>query len=102
MSVLVVGGDRISAIKDILKEYGATSITHWSARGKRAISKKNIPSGTDCVLLLTDFLNHNAMKQFKKEAKSKDIPLLCSKRACSSVSCALCNIFGKSCDGKNV
>ncbi|MGM0533052.1 MAG: DUF2325 domain-containing protein [Campylobacterota bacterium] len=94
MSVLVIGADRISAIKSVLKEFGAQNIKHWDGRNKRALCKRSIPEGTQCVVMLTDFLNHNAMHQFKKQAKEKNIPFVCAKRSCSSLQCQMCKIFG--------
>lgn len=95
MGVLVIGGDRISAIKRTLQSYGVQKITHWDARNKRGVCLKSIPEGIDYIFMLTDFLNHNAMYKFKKEAKQKDIPVLCTKRSCSVLECQLCKIFGK-------
>lgn len=83
MSVLVIGGDKIDAIKSMLNFFGASSITHWDGR-KKAACKKIIPSDTDCVVMLTSFLNHNAMKHFKNEAKKRELPLVCCKH---NVSC---------------
>ena len=42
--------------------------------------------GGDKIETITDFLNHNTMYHFKKEAKRKNIPLICSKRSINSIS----------------
>jgi len=84
MSVLIIGGDKVSGIISKLYEMGVTKHKHWDSR-KNSTSHKQIPSGTDAVILLTDFLKHNSMFQFKKEAKKKNIPLICSRRGISSV-----------------
>ena len=34
MSILIIGADRIKAIKPKLEELGATRITHWCARNR--------------------------------------------------------------------
>ena len=78
MSVLVIGGDKINAIRNILNDLGASDVTHWDTRKKTGACKKEIPQNTDCVLMLTDFLNHNVMYKFKNEAKRKNIPYICS------------------------
>ena len=80
MSILVIGGDRISPIRKILTDMGATSIRHWDARKKRSITKKSLPDDLDCLVLLTNFLNHNAMYKFKNEAKRRKIPFVCADR----------------------
>ncbi len=95
MSVLVIGGDKIGAIKSILLNLGVSSVTHWDTRKKTGACKKDIPLNTDCVLMLTDFLNHNVMYKFKNEAKKKNIPYICSKRSSSSVFCEFCKFMGK-------
>jgi len=33
--------------------------------------------------MLTSYLNHNAMKHFKSEAKKRDLPVICSKQSAS-------------------
>ncbi|MGE4418293.1 MAG: DUF2325 domain-containing protein [Sulfurimonas sp.] len=78
MSILVIGGDKIDAIKSILQVFGASSVVHWDAR-KKSVCKKIIPIDIECVVMLTSFLNHNAMKYFRSEAKKRDLPVVCSK-----------------------
>jgi len=84
MSVLIIGGDKVNGIISRLYELGVTKHQHWDSR-KNSTSHKQIPSDTDAVILLTDFLKHNSMFQFKKEAKKRKIPYLCSRRGISSV-----------------
>ena len=84
MSVLIIGGDKVNGIVSKLYEMGVTKHKHWDSR-RNSTSHKQIPSDTDAVILLTDFLKHNSMFQFKKEAKKKNIPLICSRRGISSV-----------------
>lgn len=85
MSVLVIGGDKIDAIRSLLALLGVSCVTHWDARKKSSICKKIIPMDTDCVVMLTTFLNHNAMKHFRSEAKKKELPIICSKHNISSL-----------------
>ncbi len=93
MSVLIIGADEINPIKAVLNDLGAGKITHWDARKKSSIHRKVIPQDTDCIVLLTSFLNHNSMKYFKKMAKKKSIPLVCSKRSVSCVHTEYCKIM---------
>jgi len=85
MSVLIIGGDKISQISNSLKSVGVTNITHWDARKKASACKKIIPHDTQCVIMLTSYLNHNAMKHFKSETKKRKLPLICTKHSTSCV-----------------
>ncbi len=82
MSLLILGGDRINPILNILEELGVTDVVHWTARNQKNGRKKakKIPSKVDMVLMLTNFLNHNAMLHYRAEAKSKDLPIVYSTR----------------------
>ena len=68
MSILIIGGDKISTIQGILAKFGIYSITHWDTRKKSSACRKDIPKNTDFVLMLTDFINHNAMYKYKKRS----------------------------------
>ncbi len=83
MSVLVIGGDKISSIELMLMSLGVSSIIHWDARKKASACKKIIPIEIECVVMLTSFLNHNAMKYFRSEAKKRELPIVCSKNSSS-------------------
>jgi len=85
MSVLVIGGDKISHIAKMLQSLGATKINHWDARKKSSAPKKKVPMDTACIVMLTSFLNHNTMLKYKSEAKKKDIPFICAKRSINCV-----------------
>ncbi|WP_324171771.1 DUF2325 domain-containing protein [Sulfurimonas sp.] len=84
MSILLIGGDKVTNITDLLKSLGATKTTHWDSR-KNSTSHKKIPANTDAIIMLTDFLKHNSMSHFKKSAKKQDIPLICTRRGTASV-----------------
>ena len=85
MSILIIGGDNISHISSMLLGLGVTSINHWDARKKSSAPKKKVPYNTDCIVMLTTFLNHNTMLKYKNEAKKKNIPFVCAKRSISCV-----------------
>ena len=85
MSILLIGGDKVTTIKNRLNELGVSKINHWDARKKSSACKKAIPHDTQCVIMLTSYLNHNAMKHFKSEAKKKQIPLICAKSSANCV-----------------
>ena len=109
MSILVIGADNISSISTMLKDLGATSINHWDARKKSSAPRKKIPYDTDCIVMLTSFLNHNTMAKYKAQAKKYNIPFICSKRSVSCVYDEYVKIMGikdcsecyANCKGKN-
>ena len=64
-----------------------------NARNENRINRRPLPANTDCIVMLTSFLNHNTMKKIKTEAKKRDIPLVCAKRSVSCVFCEYCKVF---------
>ena len=94
MSVLVIGADEITPIKAVLKDLGAKQIEHWDARNENRVNRKPIPQDTECVVMLTSFLNHNTMKTIKNQAKKRNIPIVCAKRSVSCVFSEYCKVFG--------
>ena len=46
MSVLLIGGDKVSNITELLKNLGVTKTTHWDSR-KNSTSHKKIPANTN-------------------------------------------------------
>lgn len=84
MSVMIIGGDDIGTIKTLLLDLGAAKINHIAGR-KNSDSFRELPCDTRCVIMLTNFINHNAMKAFKKQAKSRNIPLICVKKCIHSI-----------------
>ena len=92
MSVLVIGGDKIDSIVSVLQGFSFSKVVHWDARNP-SIVRKEIPADTKLIIMLTNFLNHNAMNKFKGEAKRKAIQFICTKRSESSVFCELCKQF---------
>ncbi|MEE6530775.1 hypothetical protein VWM68_10920, partial [Campylobacter coli] len=41
----------------------AKKIEHWDARNENRVNRKPIPCDTECIVMLTSFLNHNTMKK---------------------------------------
>ncbi|HHO41824.1 MAG TPA: DUF2325 domain-containing protein [Epsilonproteobacteria bacterium] len=96
MNVLILGGDKINPLLNALYELGITSVTHWTGRNLKNGSKKSkqIPSKTDFVLMLTNFLNHNAMLHYKQEAKSKGVCVAYTTRNIDAVKCEVLKLIG--------
>ena len=97
MSLLILGGDRINPILNILEELGVSDIIHWTARNQKNGRKKakKIPNKVDMILMLTNFLNHNAMSYYRAEAKAKNLPIIYSTRNVDCVKSAFIQAISK-------
>lgn len=77
MNAVVVGADRLGKLPDILKAHNIKINKHITGRDpahqKKALS---LPSGTDILVLLTDFLGHNVMRSFRNVAEKQNIPIV--------------------------
>ena len=82
MSILILGGDKIDPIRKILMGLGVSNIIHWTARNQKRGRKQDkvIPKKVSIILMLTNFLNHNAMKHYRSEAKAKGLPIVYATR----------------------
>lgn len=85
MSVLVIGGDNISSLRNVLANLGANITAHWDARKKSSAPKKKVPQNVDCIIMLTSYLNHNVMHKYKNIAKKQNIPYICTKHSSTAV-----------------
>lgn len=90
-AILVIGGDRLGNIIDLLHGQGFDEIHHVSGR-KSSQTGVTIPTGVKMILVLTDFVNHNLAKTVKSRAKDRSIPLLFCKRSCAAIAKALLQV----------
>lgn len=90
VSALIVGADRLGNIPDLLLDHNIAIRHHISGRDP-AHQKKSpaLPSGTDLVILLTDFLGHNVMKTFRAAAQRAGIRVMTCRRSVCSMQQAL-------------
>lgn len=90
VSAVVVGADRLGNIPDLLKGHNIAIKHHISGRDP-AHQKKTLqlPSGTDLLILLTDFLGHNVMKTFRAAAQKSGVQVLVSRRSVCNLKKAL-------------
>jgi hypothetical protein len=87
-SLLIVGADHLGVIPDKLTTVGFDEVLHVNGRNTRMV-KKEIPEGISCILVLTDFVNHNLTGVIKKRAKKNSIPVFYAKRSWCSIYQAL-------------
>jgi hypothetical protein len=74
-SVLIVGGDHIDGIKQVLVNYGAHHIHHWPGR-KVGDSNKVIPQDTKAIVLITNWISHAFTHKVKKHANKRGIKVI--------------------------
>jgi len=85
MSIVVIGADYLGAIEKKLYLLGVTNLKHIDGRRVSNQNKISIPPRTDFVLVLTDYVNHNTAKMVKEIARSRNVPLIFSKRSWGAV-----------------
>jgi len=80
MSILVVGGDSVDAIKQRAHAGGHGCAEHWSGRKTRHMSK-SIPKDTEAVVVVLDRVNHTLARKVRTEATRRGLPLFFQKRS---------------------
>lgn len=98
MTALIVGGDRLGNIPQILNNKGITDYIHWVGR-KKGMRNMSIPTNIDMVIILYDFIEHNLAKIIKRESKNMEVPCIFSKRGTSDLTIQLdrCRYCKKEC-----
>ncbi len=80
--VLVIGGDHLGSIASNLEGLGYKSIQHVKGRTEKRV---DIPAGTELVLVLVDYVNHNLARWVKDQAKARKLPIVFSRRSWSDI-----------------
>lgn len=83
-SLLIVGADHLCVIPDKLTSVGFDNVLHIDGRKVKMV-KKDIPEKISCILILTDYVNHNLSTVIKKRAKTQSIPIYYAKRSWCSI-----------------
>lgn len=90
VSAVVVGADRLGNIPELLRGHNIAIRHHISGRDPSHQKKTlQLPSGTELLILLTDFLGHNVMKTFRSAAQRAGIRVLACRRSVCSMKQAL-------------
>ncbi|GAA5786634.1 hypothetical protein GCM10007860_27840 [Chitiniphilus shinanonensis] len=85
MQAYIVGADTLGNIPQLLAEYGIHIGHHVTGRNP---SHQRTPSGIkgmDLVILFTDFLGHNVMRNYRDAAQKQNVRFV----ACRRSTCAL-------------
>ena len=97
LSAVIVGADRLGNIPNLLRGHNI-AITHHISGRDPAHQKKTLalPSGTQVVILLTDFLGHNVMKTFRNAAQKSGVKVVACRRSVCAMQqaleqCGLCD-----------
>lgn len=83
-TALIVGGDSIQSIRQVLANLGVTRTYHWSGR-KVGDVRKVIPSDTQLIVLITDWVSHNIQHHIKQSATKRGVRIIYSKNAASAL-----------------
>jgi len=90
LSAVVIGADRLGNIPSLLEGHNIAITHHISGRDPSHQKKTpQLPTGTQLVILLTDFLGHNVMKTFRSAAQRAGIQVVACRRSVCSMRQAL-------------
>jgi hypothetical protein len=94
MTTLVVGGDRIDAIRRELGEYKLNDVEHWSGR-KPGDLKRSIPDRIRLVVVVSDQLSHSMMYNATISATQNGLPIIYTRRSGRELRVKLEERYGK-------
>jgi hypothetical protein len=93
-TALIVGGDQIEGIKQVLGSYGVTRINHWSGR-KIGDGKKVIPQDTELIVLVTNWISHNFTHKIKQSAAKRGVPIVYTPNGPAALKSRLQRLHGE-------
>jgi hypothetical protein len=86
MNAVLVGADRLGNIPEALEKLGIRIARHITGRAsshqKQLVA---LPANTHLLILFTDFLNHNAMRNYRNRAAADGIQIVACKRSLNSL-----------------
>ncbi len=87
---ILIGADRLGNIEKLLKARGFSKLKHISGRHSKAQGGMVVGmSNATLMILFTDFVGHNVMHNFRKQAKAQKIPFIACRRSVSDVARSL-------------
>ncbi|WP_348944763.1 DUF2325 domain-containing protein [Chitinibacter sp. FCG-7] len=81
MQALIVGADHLGNIPQTLAQFGITVGHHVSGRNPSHQRSPSHINGMDVVILFTDFLNHNAMRNYRDIAQKRNVRFVACRRS---------------------
>lgn len=83
---IVIGADHLGNIENLLEERGLPIVKHITGRSPKAqAGSMTSMSHAKIMILFTDFVGHNVMRNFRKQAKKQNIPFIACKRTITDV-----------------
>lgn len=80
MTVLIVGGDRVSSTIRMLAEAGFEHFTHWSGR-KSGEQHQDMPLDTELIVMLIDQVGHSFAGKVRQQATAQGLPVIYCPRS---------------------
>ncbi|MQY52706.1 DUF2325 domain-containing protein [Rhodocyclus tenuis] len=84
MNALIVGGDRVHAIREELEKVapapGALRVEHWPGR-KPGYSRRSVSAGTRVIVFVCRHLSHSLMLHVRRQADDLGVPVVYLRRS---------------------
>jgi hypothetical protein len=77
-TALIVGGDHVAGLKQLLASSGIEQVAHWSGRKSGDINQV-IPRGTTLVVILIDWISHTLADKVKRSAHKLGLQIIYAK-----------------------
>jgi len=96
MNAIVIGADRLGNIPELLSDWNINITRHITGRHAADQRKPHgMPRNTQLLILFTDFLGHNVMRNFRNLALAQGIPFIACRRSTSCLTLSLECCFNK-------
>ncbi|QLG89451.1 DUF2325 domain-containing protein [Chitinibacter bivalviorum] len=81
MQAFIVGADALGNIPGVLAEYGIDIGYHLTGRNPSHQRSPSHIKGMDIVILFTDFLSHNTMRNYREVAQKRNVQFVACRRS---------------------
>ncbi|SMC20423.1 hypothetical protein SAMN02745857_00951 [Andreprevotia lacus DSM 23236] len=98
MQAYIVGADVLGNIPDVLADYGIRIGHHVTGRNPSHQRKPAGIKGMDIVILFTDFLGHNVMRNYRQAAQAANVRFVACRRSTCALTTSLEKIAAKRCE----
>lgn len=97
MQAYIVGADHLGHIPKLLAHYGITIGQHITGRNPSHQRKPGCLKDMDIMILFTDFLGHNVMKNYRAAAAANQMHIVACRRSQTALQQCLqtCPAFSK-------
>ncbi|GGP20341.1 DUF2325 domain-containing protein [Silvimonas iriomotensis] len=81
MNAYLIGADRLGNIPQLLDRYGIRIAAHLTGRDASHQRKPTSARGADLIILFTDFMGHNVMRNYRQLATQNNIRFVACRRS---------------------